>query len=130
MVADAQQQAPADNGEGREGQLPMSPDGGILCRNEVDAEGNPAGGYATARGISIAWQDGPLGRGADRKEPNGAFIEDVVAVCINRMEFYQGGKFACEENAVALNHLKGALKMLNKRTANRKGRGVEGTHEV
>lgn len=45
--------------------------------NRVDADGNPAGGSLSGKGLSIEWQDGPLGRGADRKEPNGAFVETV-----------------------------------------------------
>ena len=99
--------------------------------NEVhlsDDNGNPTGGATSGVGMRIDWQDGPLGRGADRKEPNGAFVEGVVAAAIGRMQFYQASKFACRENAVALTHLETALLWLQKRTADRDAREVEGTH--
>ncbi len=96
--------------------------------HRVDASGNPAGGITIGTGISISWQSGPLGRGDDRKQPNGAFVEGVIAAAIGRLEFYQTSKFACEENANALLALQGALTVLQKRTRDREGRGVEGTH--
>lgn len=96
----------------------------------TDANGNPAGGLTTGTGIRIDWQDGPLGRGPDRKEPNGAFVEDVIRAAIGRLRFYQESKFKCRENALALTKLEEALLWLQSRTANREARGVEGTHEV
>ena len=48
-------------------------------------------------GFHIWWQDGPIDREAG-EEAHGAFVEDVLLGVINRMEFYQGSKFACEEN--------------------------------
>ena len=44
-----------------------------------DKDGNPAGGVSSGRGFAISWQNGPLGRGVERREPNGAFVEDVIA---------------------------------------------------
>jgi hypothetical protein len=101
----------------------------ITCSNGTDEAGNPTGGAVRGVGMEIAWQDGPLGRGADRKEPNGAFVEGVVAAAIQRIAFYQASKFACRENAIALTHLETALLWLNKRTADREARDVEGTHQ-
>jgi hypothetical protein len=100
-------------------------------KHVLDQNSNPAGGSTTGTGIGIEWQDGPLGRGADRKEPNGAFVEGVVQAAIGRLQFYQkaaGGKFSCRENAIALTHLETALLWLEKRTADREEREVEGTH--
>jgi hypothetical protein len=100
-------------------------------RHEIDAVGNPGGGETAATGIAIRWQNGPLGRGSDRKEPNGAFVEGVLQAAIGRLEFYQktnGSKFACRENAIALTHLETALLWLEKRTRGREEREVEGTH--
>ena len=94
-----------------------------------DKDGNPAGGVSSGRGFAISWQNGPLGRGNDRKEPNGAFVEDVIAAALGRIEFYQKSKFACEENAEAIRHLKAALFTLDARTKDRENRGVEGTHK-
>jgi hypothetical protein len=97
--------------------------------NHIDAEGNPAGGRVEGCGMVINWQDGPLGRGADRQEPNGAFVETVIAAAKQRIEFYQSGKFACRENALAITKLDEALHWLQHRTAERERRAVEGTHE-
>lgn len=101
----------------------------IAEKHEWDATGNPAGGETTGTGIQITWQNGPLGRGDDRKAPNGAFVEGVIQAAIGRLQAYQGSKFACRENAVALTHLETALLWLGKRTADREAREVEGTHQ-
>jgi len=99
--------------------------------NLTDDNGNPAGGTAHSKGIEISWQHGPLGRGADRFEKhNGAFVETVIDICIKRLEFFQGSKFACDENHEAIYYLQQALLILNERTAKREARGVEGLHEV
>jgi len=79
-------------------------------------------------GINIDWQNGPLGRGVERIEPNGAFVEGVIEAAIDRIQYYQDSKFNCRENAIALTHLETALLWLNKRTADRENRNVEGTH--
>lgn len=96
--------------------------------HQSDVDGNPAGGTTYGIGIDIEWQNGPLGRDLDRKEPNGAFVEGVVQAAIGRLQFYQSSKFACRENAIALTHLETALLWLGKRTADREERAVEGTH--
>ena len=103
----------------------------LTFHNDVDQNGNPHGGYVSGKGISIAWQAGPLGRGAVRKEPNGAFVEGVIQAAIGRLEFYQtasDGKFACEENGLVLHHLEEALATLEKRTQERETREIEGTN--
>jgi hypothetical protein len=97
-------------------------------KHETDDNGNPTGGTTEAIGIHINWQNGPLGRGAERQEPNGAFVEGVTQAAIGRLQFYQKSKFACRENAIALTHLETALLWLQKRTADREEREVEGTH--
>ena len=94
----------------------------------VDMEDNPTGGYAKATGIEILWQDGPLGRGADRQEPNGAFVETLIAICVGRLEYFNSSKFRCRENSLAITHLQEALHWLQHRTADREQRAVEGTH--
>lgn len=98
--------------------------------NFNDDNGNPAGGFVNGVGLSITWQEGPLGRGEDRKEPNGAFVETVIAAAKQRLEYYQDSKFSCEENEQAIFHLTAALNVLNARTQAREQREVEGTHEV
>ena len=93
-----------------------------------DENSNPAGGVTCGKGFTISWQNGPLGRGNDRKEPNGAFVETIIAAAKDRIEFYQKSKFNCEMNARAILHLEAALAILRERTADREVRGVEGTH--
>jgi hypothetical protein len=95
-----------------------------------DEDGNPAGGQTLATGIIIQWQNGPLGRGEDRQEPNGAFVEGVIMAAIDRLEYYNAGKFRCRENSLAITHLEEALHWCNHRTADREKRDVEGTHGV
>lgn len=96
----------------------------------LDDDGNPAGGQTGGVGILIDWQAGPLGRGTNRKEPNGAFVEGVIKAALGRLYFYQGTKFKCRENALAITKLEEALHWLNHRTQSRESRGVEGIHEV
>jgi len=98
--------------------------------NTQDENGNPTGGSVEGTGISISWQDGPLGKGTDRREPNGAFVETVMDACRQRIQAYQSSKFVCKENAMAIIKLEEALMWLNKRTQDREVRGVEGIHEV
>ena len=97
----------------------------------MDKDGNPAGGHAHGVGFTILWQNGPLGRirTGERKQPNGAFVEDIIRAAADRIGFYQGGKFACDENAEALTNLRQALDALNRRTQRRIEAGTEGVNE-
>lgn len=98
----------------------------------TDDNGNPAGGVSTGRGFTISWQNGPLGKigTPERREPNGAFVEDVIQAVIERMEFYQASRFACEANAEALMALSHAARVLDNRTKSREARLAEGTYAV
>lgn len=102
----------------------------ITENHVVDAEGRPAGGVTTGRGFTIEWQNGPLMVDGVRQEPTGAFVEDIVAAAVGRIQHYQGSKFKCRENALAITKLEEALHWLNHRTQDREHRGVEGTHTV
>lgn len=102
----------------------------IYERHDSDANGNPAGGVTVGRGFTIAWQNGPLAVDGVRREPNGAFVEDVIAAAIGRIEAYQRSRFACQENDNALANLQRAAWELDQRTKNRVARGVEGTHQT
>lgn len=103
---------------------------GHFNENWTTVDGLPQGGVSCGRGFTICWQNGPLGRGNDRKEPNGAFIEDILDAAKRRLEYHQTTKFKCADNTLALNHLKAALAALDRRTRIREKRGVEGTHEA
>lgn len=99
------------------------------CTNLLDNDGKPAGGTASATGVKIEWQNGPLGRGEDRKEPNGAFVETLLGITRARILWYNDSGFECPENTEALEAIDTALAALNKRTERRENQGVEGTHE-
>ncbi len=101
---------------------------GFKSEHWKDAHGNPEGGTTFGRGFAIGWQHGPLGTSETRREPNGAFVEDVIDAVRDRLLFYQESKFACDYNAEALNHLDAALLALRTRTRDRVDRSVEGTH--
>ena len=97
--------------------------------NQLDAEGRPAGGWVESVGLRIDWQNGPLAVDGERREPNGAFVETVIAAAKQRIEHYQSTQFSCRENALAITKLDEALHWLNHRTARREAAGVEGTHQ-
>lgn len=115
---------------------------GFKSEHWNDANGNPAGGTTFGNGFAIGWQNGPLGRhsegcgplicadGCTCRDPNGAFVEDVIAAAADRIRYYQRSKFACERNANALCYLEMALDILDQRTKNREARKVEGMHET
>ncbi len=90
----------------------------------------PFGGYVEGIGLSIKWQTGPLVKNGERVEPNGAFVETVIAAAIQRLNHYQESRFRCAQNETAIYRLTEALAALEQRTADREARGVEGTHEV
>lgn len=90
--------------------------------------GSPAGGSTSGLGFCISWQNGGLGRGPDRSEPNGAFVETIIAAAKGRLEHFQASGLSCEYNAVAIMHLERALEALDRRTKDREARDVEGTH--
>lgn len=56
---------------------------------------------------------------------DGTTNEEVLAVLIDRINFLNA-KFPCRENSIALTHIETALLWLNKRTADRIARNVEG----
>lgn len=102
----------------------------IQATNHLDESGNPAGGSVQGVGLSIDWQNGPLGRGADRAEPNGCFVETVLEAARQRIEHYQTLKFKCRENALAITKIEEALHWLQLRTQDRETKKVEGTHGI
>lgn len=61
---------------------------------------------------------------------NGCTMEDLISICIHRLECFQMGNYPCRENAIAKTKLEEALMWLNKRTLDRKNRGVEGVNTI
>lgn len=60
---------------------------------------------------------------------DGTTNEEVLAVLIDRMNYLQS-KWPCRENAIVITKLEESLMWLNKRTEDRKQRGVEGKNEL
>ena len=100
--------------------------------NGTDSNDNPTGGNVRGKGLKVDWQDGP--RGTDKPgelaPSNGAFVEDVIYAAVQRLEFFQGSKFAHQNNQDAIQLLNSALGCLDQRRRERKNRGVEGKHEI
>ena len=80
------------------------------------------------RGVltQIYFQNGPI----QEFGVNGCQNEDLLAVVIDRLQGFQGGQFACRENAIALTHIQEALMWLERRTLERIARGVEGKNII
>jgi len=76
--------------------------------------------------VHIGFQNGPI------KEAgiNGVTHEALLAIIEDRLVGFQSGKYACNDNAEALEHIRGAMECLQRRTKARVARGVEGTHAV
>jgi len=66
-----------------------------------------------------------LGEPELRTVNDGTTNEDVLRMLIDRMHSLQS-KFPCRENALVITKLEESLMWLEKRTADRKARGVEG----
>jgi hypothetical protein len=73
-------------------------------------------------GTRVVFQRGPI----QEHGVNGCQNEDLLAIVIDRLQGFQSGNFACRENAIALTKIQEALMWLEKRTSDRKARGVEG----
>ena len=75
---------------------------------------------------SVKFQKGPV----KENGVNGCFMEDLLAIVIDRLEGFQSGDFRCRENALALTKIQEAMHWLNHRTQDRQNRGVEGKNVV
>lgn len=110
----------------------------LYAKNVTNEDGNPTGGSVSLivvpfkPFIEIRWQDGPRGQeGTDELlPPNGAFVEDVIWAALQRLEFFNEGKYRDRANSIAITHLEQALQALKDRQLERSHRGVEGKHEV
>jgi hypothetical protein len=98
--------------------------GGAYHEYQVVAVGSPEAVLRQPY-AEIRFQKGPVKEAGK----NGIFIEDLLHICAHRLECFQAGEFACDENEGALTAIRGALKWLNWRTKDRQTRGVEGRTE-
>jgi hypothetical protein len=99
--------------------------GGASHEYEISTEAIGGGGLSLLP-LSIRFQDGPIAEAGI----NGVTQEALIAICIDRLRSFQGGPYACRENALALTKLEEALHWLHSRTRSRMARGIEGTNAV
>lgn len=91
---------------------------------KIESVGGPEKPIAVL--AQINFQQGPI------KEAgvNGIHNEDLLVIVLDRLKGFQNSEFKCRENAIAITKIEEALLWLNKRTQDRRDRGVEGTHQV
>lgn len=77
-------------------------------------------------GLDVLFQNGPIPSHGN----NGVTIEALLAVIAHRLEGFQAGPFASQDNEDALLGVKNALEALQRRTRNRIARQVEGTYQA
>lgn len=102
----------------------------------ADVSSNPSlmklgidpGKFGNIHTLVILFQNGPISEGGNGV--NGITHEALLAILIDRLRGFQGGGYACRENALALTKLEEAQHWLHHRTRARMARGVEGTHKV
>jgi hypothetical protein len=97
--------------------------GGASHLYSLSVESVPSPGPSVLSTV-IRFQKGPLA------DPNGFTHEALLSIVEDRLKSFQAGSFACRENAVALTKVQEAIMWLNKRTADRVDRGVEGKSVV
>lgn len=76
--------------------------------------------------VMILFQNGPIAEVG----VNGITQEVLLAIVQDRLECFQAGPYACADNQEALEYIKKAQEVLQRRTKARMARGVEGTHTV
>lgn len=96
--------------------------GGAHHEYEISFKEEKLGGSRKTR---ISFQNGPI------KEAgvNGISGEALLAIVIDRLDCFQEGPYASEDNAEALASIRQGLDWLQKRTRDRIERGVEGTNQ-
>lgn len=75
---------------------------------------------------AVQFQDGA--RNVEGSTP-GVLDTDLLEIVRHRLQCFQDGAFACEENAKALEHIEITLMYMNKRVEDRAERNVLGQHK-
>lgn len=75
---------------------------------------------------TVLFQNGPI----PENGVNGVTQEVLLAIVEDRLKSFQEGPYACNENGLALMHVREAMHLLHERTRARMARGVEGTHTI
>jgi len=106
----------------------------VVSEFTTDQHGNPTGGATLLEagdqegrsGLVIHWQNGIVGEGGQ----TGAFVEDVLEAARQRLQFFNGTRFRCRENSIAITKIEEALQWLDWRTRARLAEGVENTYQT
>lgn len=83
---------------------------------------NEQGYAASFSRLPVIFQDGVV----PEKGLNGVTLEVLLAIVEDRLDSFQSGPYPCQENAIALEHVRAALETLHQRTRDRMARRVEG----
>ena len=98
------------------------------ANHEYEVREIPANGTTISKDeiyAKVLFQRGPI----KENGVNGCHNEDLIAIVLDRLYSLNQGDFKCRENSIAITKLEEAMMWLNKRTADRKARGVEGTSQ-
>jgi len=108
--------------------IPDLPTPIVTARDDAGPGGAPhLYGIAWTGGeLELHFQEGPRGEVGE----NGITELSLVAVLIDRLEAFQRGPYASQDNAQALAHLGDTREALLKRHRERLARGVQGTSAV
>jgi hypothetical protein len=109
----------SENGELYANSIEKAPDGADVNGHEYTV------GHGEHDFVLLRFQNGPV------KEAgvNGLQNEQLIAVLVHRLGVLNKA-FPCRENSIAITKLEEARLWLEKRTADRKARGVEGTNQA
>ena len=106
---------------------------GLIFGFNFQENGFPHAGWVECRNRmgdvswTLRWQPGVLDRTGGYDQPQGAFVEDLLVACKERLKFYQKSKAFCEENAEAIEYIQKAEDILVDRRLERRMKGIEGT---
>lgn len=112
--------------------LPVTCPVNVAALDEPDPiAGNACHRYAIQYGgptdvCVVQFQHGP--RGVEGATP-GVFEDALLAILQHRLEGFQSGEFACQENAESLVAIKNAREWLDRRVAARMAKNVLGKNE-
>lgn len=91
----------------------------------ADVDGHGYQVVAGPQAYHLTFQSGPV----QEAGVNGLQNEQLIAVLVHRLGVLNKA-FPCRENSLAITKLEEARMWLEKRTADRKARGVEGTNQA
>ena len=100
----------------------------VYLEHGYTEDGALHGGNAHGYGFSIVWQNGPTG--GDRDGRNGAFVEELLAACMERLKAFQVTRFKHPANAEASRLIGEAIDVLHNRQADRVERAVYGMDQI